>query len=112
MRQIESHEMRLLLHAGDHHLGLAEVGLRLARRVCERDEHLLAAELGLAHVVLHDGVAAGVIVFGPEPLDDALGRVPLLLRTLLVHFEDGVDRPLPRPQLRPPDRLLPPIARR
>ena len=93
-------------------MGFAEVGLRLARRVGQRDEHLLAADLRRAHVVLHDRVAARIAVLGPQPLEDPLGRVPLLARALLVVFQDRVDHALPRAQLRPPHRLLPLVARR
>ena len=58
VRQIEGHEVRLLLHAGNHHQSFTEVRLRLAWRMGQRDEHLLAADLRRAHVVLHDRVAA------------------------------------------------------
>jgi hypothetical protein len=64
VRQIEGHEVRRPLHAGNHHLRLAEIRLRLARRVGQRDEHLLTAQLLLAHVVLHDRVTAHVAVLG------------------------------------------------
>jgi len=112
VRQVEGHEVRLLLHAGNHHLRFTEVRLRLARRVRQRDEHLLAADLRRAHIVLHNRVAAGVAVLGAKPFEDALGRVSLLLRPLLVVLEDRVDRALPRAELRPPHRLLPLVARR
>jgi hypothetical protein len=42
VRQIEHEEVRLLLHAADHHHRLAEIGLRMARRMRQRHEHLLA----------------------------------------------------------------------
>jgi len=112
VRQIEGHEMRLALHAGNHHHRFAEVRLRFARSVAQRHEHLLAADLGGPHVVLHDRVAARVLVLGSQPLEDPLGRVPLLLRPLLVLFQNGVDHALPRSQLGPPDRLLPPVTGR
>ena len=76
VRQIEGHEVRLLLDAGNHHQRFAEIGLRLARRMAERHEHLLTAELGGAHIVLHDRVTARVVVLGAKPLEDPLGRVP------------------------------------
>ena len=86
MRQIEDHVVRLALDAGDYHHRFAEVGLRLARRMGQRDEHLPAAQLAGAHVVLHDRVAAGVTVLGTQPVEDTLGGVPLLARTPLVVF--------------------------
>jgi hypothetical protein len=45
VRQIEGHEVRRLLDAGNHHQGRAEIGLRFAWRVRERHKHLLAAQL-------------------------------------------------------------------
>ncbi len=50
-------------------------------------------------------------MLGAQPLEDPLGRVPLLARPLLVVLQDRVDRALPRAQLRPPHRLLPLVAR-
>src|SRR3974390_3097988 len=51
-------------------------------------------------------------MFGSQPLEDPLGRVPLLPGPLLVFLQYGVDDTLPGRQLRPSDRLLPPIPRR
>ena len=45
-----------------------------------------------------------------QPIEDALGRVPLLDWPLLVVAQNGVDHAQPRPQLGPPDRLLPLVA--
>jgi len=45
-----------------------KIGLRLARRVRERHEHLLLVQLAQSHVVLHDGVAAGVAVVPCDPI--------------------------------------------
>jgi hypothetical protein len=45
--------------------------------MAQRHNHLLAAEFRLAHVVLHNRVAARVPVLGSESLEDTLGRVPL-----------------------------------
>jgi len=65
MRQIEDHEVRLTLDARDRHQGFAEIGLRFAWRMRQRHEHLLAAELRLPYIVLHDGVATGEVMLGP-----------------------------------------------
>ncbi len=46
------------------------------------------------------------------PLEDPLGRVPLLLRPPLVFRQNGVNHALPRTKLGSPDRRLPPIPRR
>jgi hypothetical protein len=47
------------------------------------------------------------------PLEDPLGgRVTLFARPLLIVFENPVDSPAPRGQLRLPRRLMPVVARR
>jgi hypothetical protein len=103
--------VRLLLYARDHHQGLAEVGLCFPGSMREGYEHLTATQQFAAYVVLHDGVAARELVLFSEPIEDPLGRMPLLGRPLLVIFQNGVNHALPRSQLRPLDRLLPLIAR-
>ncbi len=70
--------MGLALHAANDHQGLAEVALRVSRRMGQRDEHLLGLAAMLPDVVLDRGVPAVETVFVPEPLEDALGRVALL----------------------------------
>ena len=80
VRQIEALEVRLLLDAGDHHQRFAEIGLRVSRRMRQRHEYFLVLQPRLAHVILHDGVAAAKGVLGFQPVPDPLGRVPLLLR--------------------------------
>ena len=57
----------------------------------ERDEHLPHPLPPLADVVLHDRVAAGEAVLGPQPLVDPLGRVPLLGWRGAVRLQDRVD---------------------
>ena len=52
--------------------GLAEVALRMARRMGQRHEHLLGLAAVLPDVVLDDGVPAVKAVLVPEPLEDAL----------------------------------------
>jgi len=63
VRTIHRQEVRLLLHSGDHYQRFAEVGLGLAWRMHQRHEHLPAAQLLSAHIVLDDGVAASKIMF-------------------------------------------------
>jgi hypothetical protein len=110
--QIEDHEVRRLLYACNDDHSFAEIGLRFARRMAQGHEHLLAADPELPNVVLHHGVAARVSVLGLQPLEDPLGRVPLLARPLLVIRQNGVDHALPRTKLGSPDRRLPPVPRR
>ena len=77
MRQVHRQVVRVALDAGPDRLRLAEFRPRFARRMAQRHNHLLAAEFRLAHVVLHNRVAARVPVLGSESLEDTLGRVPL-----------------------------------
>ena len=89
MRQVEGEEVRFLLDPADHHQRFAEIGLGVAGRVVQRHEHLPPAAALLAHVILHDGVAAGEPVLVPQPLENPLGRV-----TLLAALADIVPQPL------------------
>ena len=77
--QVEDEAAGLLLHAADDHQGLAEVALAVPRRMGQRDEHLLGLSAMLPDVVLDDGVLTVEAVLVPEPLEDALGGVALLL---------------------------------
>src|SRR5208282_6590507 len=92
------------------HQRFAEVCLRLSRRVCQGNEHLPAVQLRRPNVILHDRVAASETVLLLQPLEDPLRCVPLLRRSLLVIFQNGVDYAHPRPQLGPLDRLLSLVA--
>ena len=109
--QVHHQVVRLPLHAGNHYQGLAEVHLRLARGMRQRNEHLPSTQRRRAHVVLHDRVAAPEPVLFPKPVEDPLRRMPLLDGSLPVVFQDGVDDAHPRPQLRTLNRLQPLIPR-
>ncbi len=76
----------------------------------QRHEHLLTAQRSRPHIVLDDGVAAGELVLILQPIEDPLRRVPLPGWPLLVVVQNRVDHAQPRPQLGPPDRLLPLVA--
>jgi len=84
LRQIEALEVPFLLHPCDHHQRFAEIRLRVSRRMRQGNEHFLVPEPRLAHVILHDGVAAAKAVLGFQPVPDPLGGVPLLSRLRLV----------------------------
>ena len=104
MRQIQHEEVRLLLHPADHHQCLAEIGLRVSRRMSQRHEHLLATLIALAHVILDDRVAAGEAALLTKPVKHPLGRVALLARHLSVLVQPSIDGRNERVELRPPDR--------
>jgi hypothetical protein len=52
--------MRLLFDSAHDHQRLAKIGLCRARRMRQRNEHLLLAQRGGPYVVLHDRVSARV----------------------------------------------------
>ena len=91
VRQGHDEDRHLGRPAVEGDLGLAEVDLGLAGRVGQRDEDLGGAAPPGPDGVLDDGQAAPVAVLVPEPVEDPLGGVPLLLRGLPVVLEDLVD---------------------
>jgi hypothetical protein len=112
VRQVHDKEMRLLLDTADDDHRLAEIGLGMTRWMRQRHEHLAPAPLALAHVILHDRVAAGEAMLGLEPLEHPLRRVPLLAVDLAIPLQPAVDDPGKGIQLRPLHRCGPPVARR
>ena len=112
VRQIEDEEVRLARHTPDHRTRLTEVRLRMARRMDQRHEHLPTPAVVLAHIVLHDRVAAAEPVLGAKPVENALGRVALLAQLLQILLQPLVDDLGEPVQLRTPNRCRSPIARR
>ena len=112
VRQIKREEVSLLLDAADHHGGFAKVGLGMAWRVRERNEHLAMPPAMFAHVVLDDCIAAGKPVLVTEPLENTFGRMSLLARALPILEKPSIDDHGEAFQLRPPDRHRTPVARR
>ena len=76
--QVQDEVVGLPLHPADDHQGLAKVALGVARRMRQRDEHLLRPAAMLPYVVLDYGVLAAEPMLVPEPLEDPLGCVALL----------------------------------
>ncbi len=77
--QVDDETVGLPLHSADDHHGLAEVALGVARRMGQGDEHLPGLPAMLSYIVLDRGVSAVVAVLVPQPLEDTLGGVALLL---------------------------------
>ena len=92
--------MDLQPHAADHRDRLPEVHLRVTRRMRQGHEGLPPSRPADPHMVLHDGVAAAKPMLVPQPLENPLGRVPLLHRCRPVSFQDGIDDGNMRSQLR------------
>ena len=97
-------------HSADDHQGLAKVALGVARGVGQGNEHLPGLTAVLPYVVLEDGVLAAEPVLVPQPLEDPLGRVALLLENLEVLFQDPVDNAGEGLQLGAPGGSLPPVS--
>ena len=110
--QVDDETVGLALHAADDHQGLAEVALRVARRMGQRHEHLPGLTAILPDVVLDRGVSAVEAVLVPEALEYARGGVPLLPGAREVILQDPVDDAGAGLQLGTPGRILPAIARR
>ena len=110
VRQIEDEEVRLARHTPDHRTRLAEVRLPMARRMDQRHEHLPPPTVVLAHIVLHDRVAAAEPVLGAKPVEDTLGRVALLAGLVGIVLQPLVDDLGEPVQLRAPNRCRPSIA--
>ena len=79
-----------MIHAADHHQGLAEIALGMARRMGQRNEHFLGLAVALPDLVFDYGISAVEAVLVPEPLENAFGRVALLPGKPEVLFEDPV----------------------
>ena len=112
VRQVHREEVDLPLHPADHRQRFAEVDLRVPGIVAQRHEHLALPLAALVHVVLYDRDPAGIPVLVPQPLEDPLRGVLLLGRPPLIFFQDPVDDPDERIQLRPHRRPAPPVSRR
>ena len=110
--QVQDETVGLALHPADDHQGLAEVALGVARRVGQRHEHLPCPTAMLPDVVLDDGVSALEAVLVPEPLEDALGRVPLLPGNAMIIVQNLVYDAGVGLKLRAPRWALSPVARR
>jgi hypothetical protein len=89
VRQVDREKVDLALHTADDTHRLAEIDLRMPRRMHQRHEHLPRPLPPAGNVVLHDGEATREAVLVSEPLEDALGRVLLLLRSTFVLGEDA-----------------------
>ena len=76
--KIKCKEMCLLLHAADHHHGLAKIRLGMACCMGQRHKHFAMAATMFANVILDRRVAALEPVLVPQPLKSTLGGMPLL----------------------------------
>ncbi len=68
--QVETKHMQLHAHAADDADAFAEIDLRVAGRMDERDADLARSGAGDPHVILHHRVAASVAMFDPQPFEN------------------------------------------
>jgi hypothetical protein len=112
VRQVEREEVDLALHPADDADRLAEIDLRVTRRMRQRHEHLPCPLPPADNVVLHDRDATREAMLVPETLEDALWPYAAALRPDFVFAQDTVDGGDERTQLRLHRRLRAPVARR
>ena len=112
VRQVHREEVDLPFHPADHRQRLAEVRLRVAGIMPQRHEHLTLPLTLRQHVILHDRQTAAIAVLVAQTLEDPLRRVPLLRRSALILFQDPIDDPDERIQLRTRRRTAAPVSRR
>jgi hypothetical protein len=112
VRQVHRKEVDLPFHPADHRHRFAEVDLRVPRIVSQRHEHLAHPLPPLVHVVLYDRDPASISMLVSQPLEDPFGGMLLLRRLTLIVFQDPINDPEERIQLRPRRRLTPPVSRR
>ena len=75
--QIQAEEMYLLPNPADLRHRLAEIHLRMARRVGQRHEDFPPARPLPPHMILHHRVAAAIAMLVAQPFEDPLGGVLL-----------------------------------
>ncbi len=80
--------------------------------MAQRHEHLATAQSCLRYVLAHNRIAAGKSPFIPQPIENPLRRVPLLLVNAAVALKDRVDPGHVRPELLGNRPLTTPVAGR
>ena len=111
LRQRHCEVVQLAPYAADHADSLAEVDLRVPRRVRQRHENFARPALPLPHIVGDDRQLAREAVLVAQPLEDPRRRVPLLRQLAFVVLQDPVDDRNKGIELRPDRRFGPTIPR-
>jgi len=112
LRQVQAEEVDLLANAPDPHQRFPEIHLAVTWRMGQRHERLPCLRSADPHVILHNRVATREAMLVPEPLENPLGRVPLLHRRIAIRLQDRVDHRQQWPQLRLLGRLRARVPRR
>ena len=99
-------------HAADEADALAEIHLRMPRRMRQRHECLAQSQPCRPDIILHHRIAAGIAMLVAQALEDPLRRMTLLYRRIPIRRQDRVDHRDQRAKLRLRRRLLAPVPRR
>jgi hypothetical protein len=110
LRKAHRQKVDLAFHPADDRQRLAKIHLSVAGRVRQRNEHLTLMLPGTVDIVLHDRDPARKAILITQPLEDPLRGVPLLLRTLLILFQDAIDNTDEGIQLRTGRRTRPHVT--
>ena len=112
MGKIKGKEVRLLLHATNHHHCLTKIRLGMACCMGKRNKHLSTAPAMFTDIILDRRVAALEAVLVPQTLKNTLGGMSLLAVPVEVFQQPLIDEAGEAVQLRPFDLRRAPIARR
>jgi hypothetical protein len=66
----------------------------MAWTMAQRNKYLPPPQQRGRHILTHDCVATSKPLLIPQPLENPIRRVPLLLVNLAVAFENGVNPPI------------------
>jgi hypothetical protein len=102
--------MDLALHPADDAQRFAKIGLRMSRRMRQRNEHLLAPLVPAGHVVLHDRDPTGKAVLVPKSLEDPLRGMPLIHQPPAILVQDPINDADKRVKLRSHRQLAPAVT--
>ena len=85
--------MNLPLVAADHRPGLAEVGLRMTRRMRQGHERLSHRQPARMDVIPHRRITAIEPTLLAQPIVNPLDGMTLLLRRIQIIGQDLIDKP-------------------
>jgi len=112
VRQRHHQEVDFPPGAADHRPGLAEVGLRMTRRMRQGHERLSHRQPARMDVIPHRRIAAIEPTLLAQPIVNPLDRMTLLLRRIQIIGQDLIDKTNMRRQLRAMSLFPPAITRR
>lgn len=112
VRQVHAQIIEPHLFARNIAIRLTKVCLRVTRTMAQRHEHLTGTLRGLRYVLAHDCITAGEAFLSPQPLENPVRRVALLLVNRAVALQNFVNPSHERAELLGSGPFAPPVARR